>query len=480
MAKKGKGLTPSELAIFNENEAFWQGNYLAYVKSLTSVKDQELAQVRRRFQSSFRTIAPDHYSFRFAFTNPDEVIPQIPLVLVLEIEVGEEFPRGLRSIKVLDSEVDIGITSALERGLMLKCEELGSFWRVIRLMDTHIVEIFELGLARQKASSPQIEMEADASDNPPSSEPMTEESKAKDPVSDTSSEAPQAPSAVQDLSAGEKLRLSRAPVHRYHASTQFVMLKNVGSAACLSAIMAVNCARCKRLEEVKLEPDGSETFSGQTDCTNCHQTLFLDFKPLILHEQNTNNLGEVKSQGCSPLRVLYFTYKVSCFSCSTDIPTGPTGILEKLSSNCPQCAAKFAFSIGQVEFLSELDQSGDKTQKRSKQRTQLIVGQPLPQNGICKHYKHSYRWFRFRCCQNVFPCDKCHEEQTEAHEYDRADFLICGYCSTEQKIGSIVTCVKCKQALTQEAIGDRRFWEGGKGCRNPKQMSKNDKRKYRK
>lgn len=30
-------------------------------------------------------------------------------------------------------------------------------------------------------------------------------------------------------------------------------------------------------------------------------------------------------------------------------------------------------------------------------------------HGICKHYKHSYRWFKFPC-GNVFPCDVCHED----------------------------------------------------------------------
>jgi len=478
MAKKGKGLSPAELAIFQENEAFWQGNYPAYVKSLTSLKDQELAQVRRRFQSSFRTIAPDNYVFTFAFTNPEEVLAQIPEVLTVEIEVGEEFPRALRRVGIVESGGDPGTRAALERGLALKCEELGSFWRVVRLMDSHIGEIYQLGVESLQPLALPIEAEGDQEDSPPCLVPISEESKT---TSDVVSEAFQADIAAKNPSnAGEKLRLSRAPVHHYRATTQFVMLKNVGSAACLGAILAVNCARCKRLEEIKLEPEGSESFAGQTECGNCHQALYADFHPLILHEQNTANLGEVKSQGCAPLRVLYFSYKVSCFACSTDIPTGPNGILEKLSANCPQCAAKFAFSIGQVEFLTDAEEPAERGQKRSKPRTQLIVGQPLLQNGVCKHYKHSYRWFRFRCCQNVFPCDKCHEEQTEAHEYDRADFMVCGYCSTEQKIGAIVTCVKCRQSLTQEASADKKFWEGGKGCRNPQQMSKNERRKYRK
>lgn len=28
----------------------------------------------------------------------------------------------------------------------------------------------------------------------------------------------------------------------------------------------------------------------------------------------------------------------------------------------------------------------------------MTVGQPLPDSGTCKHYRHSYRWLRFPCC----------------------------------------------------------------------------------
>ena len=42
------------------------------------------------------------------------------------------------------------------------------------------------------------------------------------------------------------------------------------------------------------------------------------------------------------------------------------------------------------------------TAKKKKVREPGIVpGHPLPDNGTCKHYKKSFRWFRFESLKNV-------------------------------------------------------------------------------
>lgn len=33
--------------------------------------------------------------------------------------------------------------------------------------------------------------------------------------------------------------------------------------------------------------------------------------------------------------------------------------------------------------------------------------------GTCKHYKKSKRWLRFSCCNRIYPCDICHDEQSD-------------------------------------------------------------------
>lgn len=89
------------------------------------------------------------------------------------------------------------------------------------------------------------------------------------------------------------------------------------------------------------------------------------------------------------------------------------------------------------------------------------LGQPLPNQGTCKHYKHShryllfnfikylhsnkintkmkininlyyFRWLRFPCCGKAFPCDVCHEINTNSeHE---AKVIIKSYIKNKNRI----------------------------------------------
>lgn len=38
---------------------------------------------------------------------------------------------------------------------------------------------------------------------------------------------------------------------------------------------------------------------------------------------------------------------------------------------------------------------------------------------------------RFPCCGKSYPCDVCHD-MSEDHPMERANRMICGYCSKEQ------------------------------------------------
>ena len=95
---------------------------------------------------------------------------------------------------------------------------------------------------------------------------------------------------------------------------------------------------------------------------------------------------------------------------------------------------------------------------KKKKVPDFIEGRPLPNTGTCLHYKKSHRWpgntdidvntdiksdidlntdtdtndcCRFPCCGKAFPCDVCHDS-TEDHPMERANRMICGYCSKEQ------------------------------------------------
>ena len=76
---------------------------------------------------------------------------------------------------------------------------------------------------------------------------------------------------------------------------------------------------------------------------------------------------------------------------------------------------------------------------------------------------------RFPCCGKPYPCDTCHDE-AEDHVMERANRMICGFCSREQTYSSSRPCVGCGM----EVVGGRAgaYWEGGKGCRNKIKMSR--------
>ena len=99
----------------------------------------------------------------------------------------------------------------------------------------------------------------------------------------------------------------------------------------------------------------------------------------------------------------------------------------------------------------------------------------MPSNGNCKHYKHSYRYFRFPCCGKCDPCDDCHLEK-EKHEMILAKNMLCGFCSYEQPIKD--QCMRCGKILTKKVNLGGKHWEGGQGCRNKTFMSKKDSHKF--
>ncbi|RKP27796.1 CHY zinc finger-domain-containing protein, partial [Syncephalis pseudoplumigaleata] len=91
----------------------------------------------------------------------------------------------------------------------------------------------------------------------------------------------------------------------------------------------------------------------------------------------------------------------------------------------------------------------------------------LPDNGACKHYRRSHRWMRFPCCGKCYPCDVCHDT-AEDHPHERANRMICGYCSLEQAFADKI----CPCGAAMGSQKQREFWEGGAGMRNRMQMNR--------
>lgn len=103
------------------------------------------------------------------------------------------------------------------------------------------------------------------------------------------------------------------------------------------------------------------------------------------------------------------------------------------------------------------------------------VGEPLPRNGACDHFKRSLRWLRFQCCGRALPCPICHEKSgcPAAELGVHAHVMICGLCSREQPFSN-GKC-ECGAVFTNSFSA---HWQGGAGCRDLARLSKKDAKKH--
>ncbi|XP_046366802.2 uncharacterized protein LOC124142396 [Haliotis rufescens] len=247
--------------------------------------------------------------------------------------------------------------------------------------------------------------------------------------------------------------------------------------------ITIQCGRCKNHTDFNTPSHRINSVS----CTKCNQSQLLTFRPVLMH-QFSSVMGYLDLENCTAFDLVLqdCEARVGCVNCSKESKI--SGLLPGQVSNtwCRHCHQKMKIATDTVQFF-QLQPSGVVTDPKQKVHEVAIKkrrvlkdpaikeGKPLPDNGACKHYKKSYRWFRFPCCGMVYPCDVCHDEQSDGHEMVFANRVICGFCCKEQMYAPDRPCVTCQQMLTR---GKSSHWEGGLGCRNKVKMGKNDSQKY--
>lgn len=242
--------------------------------------------------------------------------------------------------------------------------------------------------------------------------------------------------------------------------------------------VSVKCERCKTVNEIGgLKPNEAK---ASESCRKCAAPFAVTFRPELVHAHSTR-AGFVDAAGCTVADMLPSTFLPTCGKCSTATAQGFVAVRGDAVTNvCRECHARFTFKIPDVRFLayapgssaSLLPASGP---RRRQEKLGLHAGEPLPDKGSCKHYRKSYRWFRFSCCNKVYACDRCHDE-AESHVNEWANRMICGYCSREQNY-AVTNCGFCGRSVVGRK--GRGFWEGGKGTRDRKLMSRKDPRKFK-
>ncbi|KAE8374616.1 hypothetical protein BDV26DRAFT_284145 [Aspergillus bertholletiae] len=223
--------------------------------------------------------------------------------------------------------------------------------------------------------------------------------------------------------------------------------------------ITIKCDRCKEQMDIKNVPqvkDKADALSPKVElCKKCANTMSFGFRRQLIHP-NSNRAGYLDLDGCTIADLLPSSFIPTCAECSSSFPApGVVAVRgESASASCRECHRKMVFKVPEVKFLrvgsaAFTSRNQALPRKKPKETLGIVAGQELPRRGRCSHYSKSYRWFRFGCCDKVFPCDKCHDAATD-HPNEHAN----------RKAGS-------------------GFWEGGKGTRNKVLMSRKDPRKYK-
>lgn len=238
--------------------------------------------------------------------------------------------------------------------------------------------------------------------------------------------------------------------------------------------ITVKCERCKTTNEITgLKPGAEKTAS----CKKCATQLTAKFNQTLVHE-NSTRAGFIDLSGCKVADMLPSTFVPTCARCSTDSPGLVSVRGETMTNVCRECHGKFTFKIPEVKFLFISPGSLPPPAvgvRRKTEKLGLHAGEQLPGRGACIHYRKSFRWFRFSCCNKVHPCDRCHDS-AEDHINEWANRMICGWCSREQNY-AVEACQFCGRSVIGKK--GRGFWEGGKGTRDQRMMSRKDPRKYK-
>jgi uncharacterized CHY-type Zn-finger protein len=260
-------------------------------------------------------------------------------------------------------------------------------------------------------------------------------------------------------------------------SFPFIELHGIELLELTTLNVIIKCERCKETTEFTSLKSNTPQSSS---CKKCAALLKVTFRHELIHA-NAIRAGFLDLEGGTPTDLLPSTFTPTCSSCSTPYTSTPGFICIRgstISQPCRTCHQKLTISIPSVRFLRiTAAASTSATGPRRKRDVPLgvVTGTELPDRGRCRHYAKSYRWFRFSCCERVYPCDKCHDEKEE-HANEHANRMICGWCSREQ-VYRPEECAFCGKGV----VGRRGkgFWEGGRGTRDRVRMSRKDPRKFK-
>lgn len=255
--------------------------------------------------------------------------------------------------------------------------------------------------------------------------------------------------------------------------------------------LLIVCPRCHRRTAL---PDLRADVDRTVPCAHCGTHMALRWRPAALVPGGPGVLGVLRAARCVPAELLPDSrLHVACASC--DAPGTAASVVvagalrpgRPADVQCRACGARVALSFSGVAWRPA---RGAPEAGRAKAAVPLPtrVGEALPGNGTCAHFRRSTRWFRFPCCGRAYACERCHDEDPSnapKHPAEWATRHICGFCSREAPSSQRVCACGAvpaegrgpKDGAGPASVGA--FWEGGRGVRDQALLSRKDTHKYR-
>jgi uncharacterized CHY-type Zn-finger protein len=205
----------------------------------------------------------------------------------------------------------------------------------------------------------------------------------------------------------------------------------------------VSCTKCKHESDPVEFSSATSRFTNMSSCSICERSNSVYV---------SNN--EVTGVDCAVAQVIEASFWIFC-GCGKDcsyingIRVGREKRNIAFKCGCPETVVKVDFECTVRLISRKKDQISPRLRAEESPTRKFKVGVALPMNGACKHYKKSFRWLKYPCCNEWYACNQCHDSRVTNHERgseDEADVMLCGFCSVEQSLHAV--CCSCGKETT--------------------------------
>jgi len=206
-----------------------------------------------------------------------------------------------------------------------------------------------------------------------------------------------------------------------HLRLPDIKIVGISLLQCVGLSLTLKCDRCRNTIDFReIRPMGQLKLKSTTTnedkkeeekpyivnsvywkhCKTCRQAIGIRYRSEYLSPFSLA-IGYIDLEGCIPFDFLPSNFVIQCDKCNTDQPA-INGVKRSQDNDifCKKCFNHMVLNINLIKYVKfaqteKLDDEGLpsatriklKKKKEKEQSLGIILGQPLPNRGICEHYK---------------------------------------------------------------------------------------------